>query len=271
MRKCLILLIAFLLGSCAPSETQVATAVTQTPTTRPTYTLTPKHTLTPKPARPTDTPTSTYTLTPQTTHPTDTPASIYSPTPKVEPDGRIIVGQPVDYMPRPEDLDRWYWNPGISSWDSPMTNEQIIDLLGVEEGQKYIEKSGRKLGHNRCLLRKTGNDYLPEIICFQIIFYETSEGASQALSPDWDPLGWYTDEIFIEGIETIGEESYFTYKEHDVDGDENAIDFTSRFRIRNVHGSVNIWGKKGYIDVQYLINISKWLESLLLYAPTMNP
>jgi hypothetical protein len=271
MRKCLILLIAFLLASCASSETRVTTALSQTTATRPTDTLTPTYTLTPKVARPPGAPASTRTLTPQTATLADTPASTSSPTLKIEPDGRIIVGQPVDYMPRPEELARWYWSPGISSWDSPITNEQIIDLLGVEEGQKYIEKTGRKLGHSRCLLRKTGNDYLPEIICFTVIFYETTEGASLALTPDWDPLDWYTDEIFIEGIETIGEESYFTYKEHDVDGDENDIDFTSRFRIRNVHGGVNIWGKKGYIDVRYLINLTKWLESILLYAPTMNP
>ncbi|MGD8458000.1 MAG: hypothetical protein PVF83_16610 [Anaerolineales bacterium] len=254
MRKYLVLFIALLLVSCSTFENRVALTVTHTQTINPT-----------------DFPTSTQTLVLQTSSPTDPPVSVFSPTPDPTPDGRIIVGQPVDYIPKYEELSQWYWNPGVGSWDSPITNEQIITLLGEKEGHEYIQKTGRKSGQNRCLMRKTGNDYLPEIICFRVIFYDSMDGAGLALSPDWDPLGWYADETLIEGNETLGEESFFTYTEQCVTEDECDISYTVRFRIRNVQGVVNIRGRKGFIDTQYLIDVGRYLESILIYAPTMYP
>jgi hypothetical protein len=263
MSRFYFLLFTFLVVSCSPPEVQVQTNSAQIQSASPTDTTL------------INTPTASSTNTPLPQTPTAAPSRPSSqtntPTQESASDIRIIIGEPQEYLPGNEEMSYRYWNPGVSSWDSPITNDEILDLLGEEEGIKYLEITDRILGHKRCFLRRTGNIYLPEIICFRLIFYGTYEGASLALSPDWDPLDLYEDEILIEGLTTVGEESYITYAEHHIGEEEYDINYTVRFRIRNVQAGVNIWGRKGFIEIQYLINLAKILESNFLYAPIINP
>jgi hypothetical protein len=263
MSRFFSLLIAIVLVSCSPLENQSKTTFAQTPSAS----LTAVALI--------NTPTATKPDTPvpqmPTASPTRSPALTKTPKQESTPDIRIIMGEPLNYLPGHEDVPYQYWNPGVASWDSPITNDEIISMLGAEEGNIYILKTGRKLGHKRCLLRSTGNIYFPEVVCFKLVFYESFEGASLALSPDWDPLNLYGNENFINGLETIGDESYFTYDEHLISGDEYDINYTVRFRIRNVLVSVNIWGRKGFIDLQLLIDLAKMIEGIFLYAPMINP
>jgi hypothetical protein len=267
MSRYIFLLVAFLLVSCSPPEVQLQTTSAQAPTVSPTNTAlantpTASKINTPLPQAPTAS--STHT-------PAPAPAHTNTPTQESTPDMRIIIGEPLNFLPGHEDIPYQYWNPGIASWDSPISNDEIINLLGAEEGRKYINKTTRVLGHKRCLLRSTGNVYFPEVICFKMVFYETIEGASLALSPDWDPLNLYGNEMFIDGLESIGDESYFTYEEHHISGNDYDVNYTVRFRIRNVQVGVNIWGRKGFMDIQFLISLAKMIEGIFLYAPMINP
>jgi len=155
-------------SGCNPSESSIQTAMAETQQSLPTATETflPTNTVTYTPE-----PTSTETLIPTSTV-TITPT----------PDKRIIEIGPEEFLLEKEDLpsEAKYYLPNFT-WISPHRNSEVISGWGKEEGQKYLEETGRIDGWGVYYARGTSIVRAPEEIFHNIIQYRTAEGAQLAM------------------------------------------------------------------------------------------
>ena len=153
--------------SCAPSSEQIANAVKATID-----------------AQPTEIPTAAIILTPTTA-----PTSTLVPTPSPTPDTRIAIAEPRKLVLTKADLPKEgdYITPN-ETWSSPSTNDEIIQWRGVDEGSKYLSKSGRVTGWQIGFMRRSkgvGAQY-PMEIDGDVIQYKTAAGARFVLQDTLD-------------------------------------------------------------------------------------
>jgi hypothetical protein len=144
--------------SCAPSSEQIAKAV--------------KATLD---AKPTEIPTAAIILTPTTA-----PTSTIAPTPSPTPDTRVVMKKPREFVLEKADLPKAadYILPN-ELWSSPRTNEEVIQVRGNDEGNKYLSKTGRVTGWEQYFVRRNkgiGAEF-PYVLGSVVIQFKTVDGA----------------------------------------------------------------------------------------------
>lgn len=163
----------FLIG-CQPSqpnETSIQTAIAETEAAKALLEI--------------DTPTVTATLVPSDTpEPTRTPTPEPSPTPT--PDLRIIRVDPKEFLLTKDDLPKEsrFYLPN-AGWISPHRNSELISQMGIEEGQRYLEETGRVDGWWGYLKRGSVIIRAPDQVFSNPVMYETAAGATQAKTGDY--------------------------------------------------------------------------------------
>jgi hypothetical protein len=167
MKKIFSIILGFfyilLFVSCAPSSEQIANAVKATID-----------------ARPSEIPTAAIIITP-TTSPTSTTVPIPSPT----PDMRVVMEKPREFVLEKEDLPKAadYILPN-DLWSSPRSNEEILQVRGIEKGNIYLAKTGRVTGWEQYFVRRNkgvGAEY-PYELGSTVIQYKTAEGAKYTIN-----------------------------------------------------------------------------------------
>jgi hypothetical protein len=189
----IIVLCIIVLSACGSSPTSIPTSI---PTFTPIPTQTPY---------PTYTPQATQTFTPQ-------------PTKTVPIDTRIVDDNPRNFILTKADLPKAadYIIPN-ELWSSPLTNDEVIQYLGVDEGTKYLKNSGRVTGWEAGLKRRSkgvGAEYPYELV-FTIHQFKTIEGAKYPFLQILPDQGFQKISLPSEDLAMIHESTY--------EGEENTF------------------------------------------------
>lgn len=252
----IIILIAIIISGCQPSEPAIQTAMAETQNARPTSTGTMVST-----SAQTDTPEPTFTATEQ---PTSTPTFTATP------DKRIIEIGPEEFLLKKEDLpsDAKYYLPNYT-WISPHRNSEVISGWGKEEGQKYLEETGRIDGWGAYYARGTSTVRAPEEIFHNIIQYKTSEGAQIAMEMD-SPYQQIEYEILDNDFQ-LGDKTIISeYREMQPSG-EYRVDYLVETAYRNYQSRVAGWGWEKEFDLDYVIQVAEIALEKLKEAPLVEP
>jgi hypothetical protein len=258
-----IIIIAMILSSCficrlseqvfqeAISQVQVSEAVN-----------TPKPTLTP-----TLEPAFTSTVTPAFT-PTETQAP--SQTPTLTQDLRIITADPKDLLLSLEELpsEPQYYLPN-EEWMSQLSNSDVISDWGVEEGELYLEETGRINGWVVTYKKGSSTASAPEQLYQNIVQYETSEGANIAFTKY--AYNTRTTEFSLinhDGI--IGDAtSVFMHKTLETDN-RYRVNYVVQSRYKNYISIVAGWGWEDEFNLDYVIRIAEIEMDKIKSAPMGN-
>jgi hypothetical protein len=148
------------------------------------------------------------------------------------------------FVLRPEDFDiPYYIDP---SGDSPLTNDEVVLIMGVAEGKAFVTRTGRIDGWETTLLRVNNNDIGPQKYKNSISIYETAGGAADALDPHylWGyttpeevPQDYLTDNCNIGSDCTI-----YTSEEFYTVSGLTVMRYDVTFRYRNAAVWVSVTG-----------------------------
>ncbi len=261
---------AIALSACGPSAADIQKAIKQTQAAQPTI----AHTVVP--------PTTTETLAPTSTPlpPTDTPEPTATDTPTPEPtitptpDLRVIKVDPQTILLQKDDLppEGKYFLPN-AKWISPHHNSEIIASWGVEEGQDYLEKTGRVDGWFVSYKRGTSTVNMPEEIYSNPVMYETAAGARLTVT-DYnlvirDPdAGWE----YVEGANLdLGDINIvITNKELQSNG-KNRVRIVIMFAYRNYAVTVRGWGWEGDVTLEFVEAAARKVLDKLMAAELSEP
>ncbi len=165
----IFVLVIIFISACAPSQDAVQTAIAQTQIAMPTSTA--------------------------TFSPTSTPTPTITPSPSPTPDLRVITTDPKEFLMSTTDLpsEAKYYLPN-SNWISPHRNNEIIQAMGAEAGEKYINETGRVDGWFVSYRRGSGKGLYPEEVYDNVIMYQSAEGAQLFVTK-------YTDSLKDPGYE----------------------------------------------------------------------
>ncbi|MDY6994266.1 MAG: hypothetical protein SVR94_16910 [Pseudomonadota bacterium] len=252
----IIILIAILISGCQPSETAIQTAMAETQIAMPTSTDT-------------IVPTSTQTNTPEPTF-TATEQPTSTPTFTATPDERIIEIGPEEFLLKKEDLpsDAKYYLPNYT-WISPHRNSEIISGWGKEEGQRYLEETGRIDGWVVYYARGTSTVRAPEEISHNIIQYKTAEGSKIAMEME-SPYSQVEYEI-VDADYNLGDKTIISqYREMQPSG-EYRVDYLVETAYRNYQSRVGGWGWEKEFDLDYVIQLAEIALEKLKVAPLVEP
>jgi len=274
MKKVTIIVIVFaalFVGSCGPSEEEMAIALAQTLTAMATNTHTPKPTAT-STLTPTVTPTftMTYTLTPSDT-PTLTPTPTFTPSPT--PDVRVIELEPYNFLLEADDLppEGKYFMPG--GWKSPHLNSEIISGWGTEDGKEYLANTGRVTGYWIRFVRGTRTVQMPDIVYCGIIQYKTAEGAqliitnySRALTSRGG-YDWKRKEVEIQ----LGDINEVVYRKKTLKGGEITITYFVNFAYRNYVAECYGYGLETDVSHEFVENVARAILEKFMQATLVDP
>lgn len=229
-------LIAFLLFACAPPE-QVEPTTTG-------------------PARP--------ALTSIGAPPTETQAPTATPIPTSTPDLSIITGDPKNFLLELEDLPivGKYYLPkdGLS----PYRNSEIIQRLGTEKGEKYIQETSRLDGWIVTYERGVRIQTIPQVIIDNISTFQTIEGAQLSINNDVGTLSSNYKEIVLPG--TLGDFSRgFSYSRN------NSVNYVYYFSYKNYVHILEFRGTENEVTLGFVDEIAnKLLDKLVIARFTTN-
>jgi hypothetical protein len=223
-------LIAFLLLACTPP-------VQATPTTV-------------EPARP--------ALTFIGPPPTGTPAPTATPIHTSTPDLSVINVDPKNFLLELEDLpiSGKYYLP--KNGLSPYRNSEILQRLGAEKGELYIQETGRLDGWTAIYERGVRIQTIPQTITDNISKFETIEGAQLSINKDISNLSSHYREVVFPG--TFGDiRRGFSYSIN------NSINFIYYFSHKNYVHILEFKGTENEVSLELIDAIAnKLLEKLVL-------
>ena len=145
---------------------------------------------------------------------------------------------------RPDDLAANYYL--AQGGEKPLTNDHVILSMKVANGKQYILDTGRVDGWEITLLRSSNTDITPEKYNSSISIFETSEGASTALSPQY--FWAYTnedqqpDEILDESCKVGSECILFAYEDYNRVSGVTKMRYDVAFRYKNALVWVSAFG-----------------------------
>ena len=229
-------LIAFLLFACAP-PVQVEPTTTE-------------------PARP--------ALTFIGVPPTGTQVPTATPIPTSTPDLSIITADPKNFLLELEDLPivGKYYLPkdGLS----PYRNSEIIQRLGTEKGEKYIQETGRLDGWIVTYERGVRIQTIPKVIIDNISMFQTIEGAQLSINNDVGTLSSNYKEIVLPV--TLGDFSRgFSYSRN------NLVNYVYYFSYKNYVHVLEFRGTENEVTLGFVEEIAnKLLDKLVIARLTNN-
>lgn len=187
--------------------------------------------------------------------PTEEPlATEPPPPPGPTPDIRVFTDPPGNFLIEEEDLNGMYYIPDESGWEGPSTNQDVLEIRGEENGQAYIEATGRVDGIFRCFHRIYDLATVPLELCVHIVRFETVQGASLSMTPAWD---FYRvgEKIFITDYPPIGDESIALH--YPPEAGDSSVEYWLTFRVRNILVDVTAYGLPGNQDINLLIGVGR--------------
>lgn len=185
----------------------------------------------------------------------------------------VISGSPKDYLLQPEDIPDPYYLPG-SDWIGPYSNEKIIEVRGVEDGQAYIDATGRIEGWFVWYQLGDNTRNAPEKIGCYIVFYKTGEGARLAIGPQWHPVYKEADEGKAELVDLeidLGQSHIgYIYREQTPNQDF-ILDYNIEFTYRNALTVITGHGVEMRVRQAYLLDLANIVLQKLRTAQLINP
>ena len=190
--------------------------------------------------------------------PTITVAPTATFLPTSTPDLSIITADPQIFLIEHEDL------PIVGNYNlprnglSPYRNSEIINLMGTEKGEEYIQETGRLDGWTVTFERGIRIQTIPQVIIDTVSQFETIEGAKLSINRDADNLSTNYREILSPV--TIGDFSRgFSFSRN------NAVSYTYYFSYRNYVHVLEIRGSESEVSLDFVDDISnKLLEKLII-------
>lgn len=252
-----------ILTACRPpaSDPNLPPATTQVQASLPSPT--PNPTDTPQPtATPTDAPTSTPTPAPTTT-----------PVPSPTPDLRVITEDPQAFLLTKADLppEAAYYVPG-SGWMSPTSNLEVTLNRGNEEGQEYLQSTGRLDGWVVYFLRGSDRVQAPELVYCNVIQFATVDGARLEVeeynyakrNPD---AGW----MYVTAAPQLGDVSVTMQKVEKQPNGEDKVFYFIELAYRNYEVRVAGYGWADEVQPEFVENVAQTLLARLESAPLSEP
>jgi hypothetical protein len=223
-----------------------------TPTLGPTLTLTITSTFPPSA-------TQTPVLTPTATQ-TSTPTQ----------DLRIVKTGPKDLMLSKEDLpsEAQYYLPN-EDMISQLSNTEIISSWGVEEGELYLEETGRIDGWVVTYRRGTSAVGAPEELYQNIVQYETSEGANIAFTK-YGFITLVTDFSLIDHDLIIGDDTSVYMRKTLETNNQYLVDYVVQSRYKNYYFILIGSGWENELDLDYVVRIAEIAMDKIKSAPLGN-
>lgn len=241
----------FVFVGCAPSEQAIQEAIFETQMAMPTNTNTaePTTTNTPEPSpTPTSTPTEVPTLTPT-------------------PDLRVITIDSKEFLLTKKDLppEANYYLPN-AAWISPHHNYEVISGWGVEEGQIYLERTGRIDGWWVYYDRGTRTVRVPEQIFHNIIQYKTAEGASLSMTTYGTRVN-DPDYTVVDNPVELGDVTVIYLQKVMQSSGEYRVSYIVETSFRNYVSIVAGWGWEKEFDLDDVISIAEIALNKVKAAP----
>ncbi len=190
--------------------------------------------------------------------PTKTLAPTVTPLPTSTPDLSTIKADPEDLLLELKDLPivGEYYLP--KNGLSPNRNSEIIQRLGTEKGEAYIQETGRLDGWTVTYERGITIQTIPQVIIDNISMFETIEGAQISIALDIDNLSTNYREILSPT--TLGDFSRgFSYTR------SNTVSYIYYFSYRNYVHALEIRGTENEVTLSFVGDIAnKLLEKLVI-------
>lgn len=251
-----IILFSVLLSACAPSEQSIQTAIAQTQVNQAAQTATLEKSIllsqTPTPAV------------------TNTPTPTITPTPDIQ----IIDTDPQKMLCLVEDMpkDGSYFLP--REWMGINTNTEVIGARGKEEGNEYVNKTGRVTGWWAVYQLSNRSKLLPyQIMCGTYLF-KTNAGSDLAQDLYNDPaynqkeVNW----IKVDTLLNIGDKSaIYINRKIDNAGRMNTM-YQLNYSYRNMNGTVVIYGfKEEEVSIEIAKEIAQKMMDRIKQLPLVDP
>ena len=190
-----------------------------------------------------------------------------------QPSSFVISGSPKDYLLQPEDIPDPYYLPG-SDWIGPYSNDKIIEVRGVEDGQAYIDATGRIEGWFVWYQLEDNTRGAPEKVGCYIVFYKTEEGARLAIGPQWHPVYKEAEEGKAELVDLnvdLGQSHIgYIYREQTPNQDF-ILDYNIEFTYRNALTVITGHGVEMRVKQAYLLDLANIVLYKLRTAQLINP
>lgn len=147
---------------------------------------------------------------------------------------RDFVKEMHELVLRPEDLSVAY----NKQHDTRLSNNEVIGMMTVETGKRYILDTGRLDGWDLYMEKSSLTDFGPVAYKSRVEIFETTDGARKAFSEDWHWL--YTDpekepDEYLDKNCKYGSECLFFLYDDTVPGSGTSIvQYDVVFRYKNV-------------------------------------
>jgi hypothetical protein len=174
--------------------------------------------------------------------------------PETPPDTRVYTDPLEDFLLEEEDLKGLYYIPDESGWEGLTTNQDILNIRELADAQSYIDATGRVEGQYRCFHKSYERATVPLELCFYIVRFETAQGASLAMTPEWDSYR-VGEEIIITDVPPIGDESNALH--YPPEPGEEAVEYYVTFRVRNIFVDILGFGLEENIDINNLVGYGR--------------
>lgn len=256
-RKCLgggLLLAVAACQQSQPSESAIQTAIAATERSQPNLVgLLATPTSPPEPSRtpePSSTPTSEPTLTPT-------------------PDIRVMRVDPKEFLLTKDDLpsEAKYYLPN-AGWISPHRNSELISQMGQEEGQRYLEETGRVDGWWGYLKRGTSTVKAPDQMYSNPVMYESAAGAQSARTGDY---GFREGMELVETDIELGELTQVWLSKEMQSNGRYWVTYLIDFTYRNYGVSVGGMGYESEVSLDFIEVAARQILAKLEAAPLSNP
>jgi hypothetical protein len=242
------------------------TAIAQTEAFQPTATSTPSSTNTPSP---TSTPTITRTPTAS-----ETPIPSFTPILTPTPDLSVLTADPQEFLLKLEDLPpgaSYYipFYPPINDGLAPVTNKNILSVLGPNTGQAFIDATKRVDGWRVTFHHNIAVQGMPEEITCDVARYQTIKGARVAVMGT-TLIGWQLVEKDVE----IGDvHQIYSNAAMLSDGSRARpmLWYAITFSYRNFSVFLRMWGWSDGYNFDFVEQLARIILEKMEAAPLSNP
>ena len=196
---------------------------------------------------------------------TESPTELPTVTPI--PDRRIILGDPEDYILARQDVpDQYILKSGNST---PHLNQEILYVRGVEDGNAYLEATGRIGGWIIRYDLVDSDAIAPLWIRSYVVMYDNVDGPDLTVSPAYD--SGYEDYEVLDVPMDLGEWNLVLRKTERQSSGKNIIWYAIEFIYRNVWAQVMGYGYESKVNHDYLENLARTMLENLQNAPLGEP
>ena len=175
--------------------------------------------------------------------------------------GQVYKGSPENLICREEDLPGIY--VPVADLSGARTNQGLItDSTDPDATTKYIEDTGRLDGWENRFMMAEPSAVLPGFILCEVVMFESSEGAKQALN--------WPDEQGLQPYETdrqIGDELVVRWVEFTSPDQDSWHYYRVEFTYQNLLGVVDTYAPANIATADYALEIAEKMLSRFKNPP----